>query len=232
MKTQLFNIFAALGVNLKAIFNTSPKMDNPVPIEERPEDQQQTSDTGIVILKDFLTKNKWSRCGKLRSGKPKGIEIHWVANPKTSAKGNRNWFESRKGGKLGFGSTHFIIDLDGDKIQMIPEREIAFSSGSRTYKDRKWKLGKRAPYWYTLSIECTHTNWAGKMTTLTYDGLVEQVVYLCTKYSLSAKDLYLHYHLTGKNCHRWFVDYPKEWSKFLDIIDSKLAGISGNEVAA
>lgn len=218
------NLIQSAAVAVSSFFKGGPTMENPTPISERPEEHQTTSDTSIKIYKDFLSINKWSRPG-LKKDKIKGIEIHWVANPKSSAKANRNWFENRKGGKNSFGSTQFIIDLDGDIIQMIPENEVAFSSGAQQYRDKKSQLGPKAPYWYTVSIECTHIDWTGKMTEATYNSLVNLVLHLCGKYSLSGKDLYLHYDLTGKDCHKWFVDNPGEWAKFKDLIDTKLAGV-------
>jgi N-acetylmuramoyl-L-alanine amidase len=221
---DIFNITRLIAVNIGSLFKKGPSMENPTPISERPADHQTTTDTSIKIYKDFLTLNKWSRPG-LKRISVKGIEIHWVENPKSSAKATRAWFEARKGGKNSFGSTQFVVDLDGDIIQMIPEDEIAFSSGAQKYRDKKSNLGPKAPYWYTLSIECTHLDWSGKMSPETYSSLMELVLHLCGKYSLSAKDLYLHYDLTGKECHKWFVDNPKEWAKFKNAIDAKLSGV-------
>lgn len=216
----LVRILTSLLPYLKALLQ-KPGREVIADFDNRSKDQVYTSDTEIEIKKDFLTLNKWSRPGIRRKG-VEGIEVHWVANPKTSAKGNRQWFESRKGGKRGFGSTQFIIDQDGDIIQMIPEIEIAYSSGARHYKDGiRQKLGSR-PYYKTLSIECTHVDWSGKMTPECYDSLANLCVHLCQKYNLTARHLYLHFDITGKLCHRWFVDKPNEWSEFKNLVDSLL----------
>lgn len=192
---------------------------DPATVEGKP---TKVKENKITIVEKLLTVNKWSRPGLERDG-IKGIEVHWVENPKSSAKLNWNWFEARKGGKNSFGSTQYIIDQDGTIIRMIPDNEIAYSSGAKTYRDGVSKIfGKKSPYWNTLSIECTHVDWNGKMTPETYKGLVDLCVHLCKKYELSGKDLYLHYELTGKLCHKWFVDNPKEWGKFKDLVDSKL----------
>ena len=59
------------------------------------------------IQKAYLTPNKYSRPQRpLQS--VNGVVIHWVANPKTSAMMNRNYFENRKYGKTNFGSAHYI----------------------------------------------------------------------------------------------------------------------------
>lgn len=175
----------------------------------------------IVIFKDFLTPNRFSRPGRKRKG-VKAIEVHWVANPGTSAKFTRRYFEMRKGGGLSFGSTHFVIDLDGDIVQIIPEEEIAFSSGSKVYMPGVAEYFGNPPYYNTISIECTHKDWSGAMYPNTHQSLILLCAYLCDKYGLEATDLVLHYELTGKQCHRWFVDHPDEWESFKTSVREKL----------
>ena len=219
----LVHIFEIILQLVKGTYFNKPKREVKENFDARPEDKVFTSDKEIKIKKDFLTKNRFSRPALQRRGL-KGIEIHWVANPKSSAKGNRAWFESRKGGGRAFGSTHFIIDLDGDIIQVIPEIEIAYSSGARKYKDgMQDKLG-RIPYYQTISIECTHHDWSGKMSAKTYNSLVLLCTHLCRKYGLMAKDLYLHFDITGKVCHRWFVANPNEWVRFRNKVDTSILG--------
>ena len=175
----------------------------------------------IKIKEKLLTKNRWSRPGRKRKG-VKGIEIHYVANAGTSAKFNRRWFEGHKNGKTGFGSTQYIIDLNGNIVQIIPDEEIAYSSGGRKYKEGiKEKLGT-PPYHNTLSIECTHTENDGKMTDETYNSLIELCTYLCNKYKLDSRNLYLHYDCTGKICHKWFVDNLDEWKIFKNSVEGGL----------
>lgn len=165
----------------------------------------------MKIENDLLTINEYSRPGtKLK--KVEGIVIHWVANPNTSAKANRNFFENRKSGKSGYGSAHYIIDLDGSITLAIPPEEMAYHVGAKTYRSAAIKQLGSYPNSTTLGIECTHIDWNGKMTEETYNSLVELCVELCKKYNLDPTvDLYRHYDITGKLCHRWFVDNPKEW---------------------
>ncbi len=216
----VIRIIKQLGPMFTALFG-KPGRENPAIPESRPSVSRYTSDTEIQIVKDFLTLNRFSRPGRLRKG-VKGIEVHWVANPGSSAKATRSWFEGRKGGRQGFGSTHFVIDLDGDIIQMIPEKEIAFSSGAKRYQDGVQHKYGTPPYYNTLSIECTHVNWEGAMTDQTRAALLLLCIHLCKKYKLTARDLCLHYDLTGKNCHRWFVDNPKEWAAFRNAVDKEI----------
>lgn len=180
------------------------------------------SEKPLVITDKFLTVNKWSRPGIKKKNDPKGIEIHWVANPNTSAIANWNYFESRKGGKFDFGSTQYIIDLLGQIFRCIPDDEIAYSSGSKTYKDGiVSKLGN-PPYYNTVSIELTHPDWSGKPTKETYNSCVDLCVNLCTKYKLTAANIYRHYDITGKDCPKYYVENPAEWAKFKDEVDKRL----------
>lgn len=181
------------------------------------EPKRPVTKNGLKIKEHLLTLNRWSRPGKKLKG-VKGVVIHWVANPMTSAQGNRNWFEKRKGGKNGFGSTQYIIDLDGTVIRMIPDDEIAYGAGARKYVfGIQDKLGKYPNDW-TLHIECTHIDWAGTMKPTTYSALVKLCRKLLKTHKLTTDDLYLHYEITGKECHRWFVRNPKEWAHFKKVV--------------
>lgn len=188
----------------------------------RASDEIFTLDTDIVIKKDFLTKNRNSRSGKKKKGQ-KGIVVHWVANPNTSAKANRNYFQSRKGTKT-FASAEFLIDLDGDIIQAIPENEVAYHCGIRKKQNPQlWKKLGGNPNHYLQGAECTHYNWSGKMHDETIEGLFKLVVYQLKKYDNDSSDLYLHQDISGKRCHRWYVDNPQEWNKFKDRVQEALS---------
>lgn len=170
----------------------------------------------IEIIEDFLTLNRYSRPGTRRK-ETKAVEIHWVGNPNTSAKFNKKYFENRRGGKSGYGSAHYIIDLDGDIIQAIPENEVAYSSGSTGgYEPGIVEYLGKVPYKKTVSIECCHTDLNGRMTKNTTDSLVNLTRYLLKKYDLvpGDKTILRHYDITWKICHRWYVDNPDDWEKF------------------
>jgi N-acetylmuramoyl-L-alanine amidase len=167
----------------------------------------------MKIIEDFLTPNKYSR-PQHELKNVYGLVIHYVANPMSSAKANRDFFESRKDGSKNFGSTHYIIGLDGEVIRCVPETEVCYHVGAKKYiPGIKYMLGKN-PNFTTIGIECCHIDWTGKMTDETYQSLVELTGYLTQKYNLMEIDLYLHYNITGKDCHRWFVKNKDEWNKF------------------
>ena len=64
------------------------------------------------VQADLLTVNPWSRPGTPLE-KIDGIVIHYVGNPGTTAKANRNYFESLSSGETEtYASSHFIVGPD------------------------------------------------------------------------------------------------------------------------
>lgn len=171
-----------------------------------------------TISDQLLTPNPYSRPEKMLIA-VKGIVVHWVANTMTSATANRNYFESRKLGTNGYGSAHYIIDLNGDVVRCVPEKEMAYHVGAKTYTELALRKLGVYPNNCTIGIECTHIDDSGQMSKATYATLVELVGKLLGQYSLDPKnDLYLHYDITGKICHKWFVENPQEWAGFKEKI--------------
>ena len=175
------------------------------------------------VKEDLLTINKYSRPGK-KLGKVNGIVIHWVANPNTTAKQNRDFFERRKEGNDDYGSAHEIIDLDGSILICIPADEVSYNCGSKSYRPESLKHFGSYPNYHTYSIECTHMDWEGEMTDATYQTLVDRVAFLMQYFNLvgTKNSLWLHHEVVGwKDCHRWFVKYPDKWQKFKDEVEKR-----------
>ena len=182
----------------------------------------------INIADNLLAPNKYSRPGMSEKRRGfLGLEIHYVQNPGTSAKANRNYFELRKGGKHSYGSAHYIIDLDGSIIRMIPDSEIAYSSGGTLYKPGIKEALGHPPYLSTVSIEFCHPQITGKPSRETYNSLVKLSGFLCLKYSWTSSNVYRHWDLsndkkwgpTGKECPKFFVDFPTAWIRFKEDVD-------------
>lgn len=147
----------------------------------------------------LLTKNAYSRPGA-PNGRIKNIVIHYVANPRTTAMQNRNYFEGLKDTKERRASSHFIVGLDGEIVQCIPTKEISFASNDRNYD--------------TVSIETCHWEADGSYTKETYASLVHLTAWLCQKFDLSEDDVIRHYDITGKNCPKYFVEDENAWMDF------------------
>ena len=82
--------------------------------------------------------------------------IHYVANPGSTAKENRDYFNNLQNTHITKASSHYIVGLDGEIIQCIPQNEISYASNNRN-KD-------------TISIECCHPGKDGKFNEKTYDS--------------------------------------------------------------
>ena len=112
------------------------------------------------VKQEFIRKNIFSRPDVSRR-KINNIVLHYVANPGSSAEGNRNYFDSladqdsQKGGTST--SSHFIVGLEGEVIQCIPINEIAYANAPRNED--------------TLSIEVCHPDDTGKYSDATYESV-------------------------------------------------------------
>lgn len=157
----------------------------------------------VDIKESFLTPNKYSRPqDKLK--KVKGIVIHYTANPGTSAKGNRDYFNGLARSHITYASSHFVIGMKGEIIQCIPLNEIAYASNKRNYD--------------TISIECCHPDASGKFTDETYDSLIKLVAWLSGKYNITKNNIIRHYDVTGKCCPKYYVDHSDAWLKLKDDV--------------
>lgn len=155
------------------------------------------------VEQQFLSLNPYSRPGtKLAS--VNGIVIHYIGNPGTTAKQNRDYFQGLKeqsGANTTSVSSHFIIGLEGEVLQCIPIDEKAFASNHRNAD--------------TIAIECCHPKADGTFTEETYASLVKLTAWLCTELHLTPKEVIRHYDVTGKNCPKMFVENEDAWKQFL-----------------
>lgn len=158
----------------------------------------------LSIQHQFLTINPYSRPGKALK-RVNGVVVHYTANPGSSAKNNRDYFESLKTRHTTKASSHFIIGINGEIIQCIPLNEIAYASNNRNSD--------------TISIECCHPDSTGRLSNATYQSLQRLVKSLMTTYSLNKNDIIRHYDVTGKECPKYFVTYPQKWEEFKDSLE-------------
>jgi N-acetylmuramoyl-L-alanine amidase CwlA len=168
----------------------------------------------VKIISKLLTPNPYSR-PRDSVNKVKGIVVHWTASPQGRNKGVWNYFENRKNGKGGYGSAHFIVDLDGTIWNCIPTNEMAFHVGSSTYTSKaKSRLGSY-PNNCTVGIEFCILDDRGRMNKSTWNEGAKLVAYLLEKFNLTTNDIWTHQEVVGwKDCHRYFVENPNEYDKF------------------
>lgn len=170
-----------------------------------------TGDQGLpgenVVLPDYVEQdllpvNDWSRPGTPLE-EINGVVIHYVGNPDTTARANRNYFASLASGEEEtYASSHFIVGLEGEVIQCVPLTEIAYASNTRNAD--------------TVAIEVCHPDETGEFSDVTYWRTVELTAWLCRTFRLDPEeDVIRHYDVTGKLCPLYYVEHPEAWEDFL-----------------
>ena len=162
----------------------------------------------MEIKQALLTPNTYSR-PRQKLSKVTKIVIHWVGNAGSSAKANRDYFESLKYRNI-YASAHYIIGLEGEILQCIPENEVAYHATKANA--------------YSIGIENCHPDWTGKFNDKTYKSLIELCVDLCKRYGLNPDtDIIRHYDVTRKICPKYYVEHPAAWIALKRDVKAKLA---------
>lgn len=161
--------------------------------------------------KQYLSLNQYSRPGIKMEG-VKGVVIHYVGNPGSTAVANRNYFNRLKDQQTAnprYASSHYIIGLEGEVIECVPETEIAYHASARN-RDH-------------IGIEVCHPLADGKFNAITYQSLIELTVDICKRYKLDPmKDVIRHYDVTGKDCPKYYVQHPDAWEKLKETLITKM----------
>ena len=164
------------------------------------------------VEQDFIRKNIFSR-PDVTITRVNNIVIHYVANPGSTARSNRDYFDSladqdpEAGGTSS--SSHFVVGLDGEVIQCIPVDEMAYANSPRNSD--------------TISIENCHPDETGEFTQATYDSLVKLTACLCDQMDLTSADVIRHYDVNEKECPKYFVDHEYAWQQFREDVDQAIA---------
>jgi N-acetylmuramoyl-L-alanine amidase len=171
------------------------------------------------IQRDLLTVNPFSRPGKKLSGM-KALVIHWVANAGSTAKQNRDYFESLKNqspsdAQARYASAHFIVGISGEVVQCIPGEEMAWHAGAKSYTPEALGSLGHYPNNCTVGIELCHPDADGWFTGETQQAARELCALLCIQFGINpVHDIWTHHAVTGKYCPRWFVDHPERFEEF------------------
>ncbi len=155
------------------------------------------------ITEDIIDIHDHARTGVLLT-KLNEIVVHYVGNPGTTAKQNRDYFNN-KGTDV---SSHFIVGLEGEILQCLPLNEISAASNHRNVD--------------TISIEVCHPNDDGKFNEITYNSLIRLLTWLLYNFDLETEDIIRHYDVSGKLCPIYYVENPSEWEKLLEEVNNTL----------
>lgn len=162
----------------------------------------------------LLTVNEYSRPGD-ELPEVKNIFVHYTANAGTTAAQNRSYFESLAETKERSASAHFIIGIDGEIVQCIPTKEIAYAVMKRNFD--------------SISVECCYLDESGKFTPETYQSLIELTAWLLHKYRLSPEEVLRHYDAGGKNCPKYYVENEDAWRQFLSDLATYMTEVSEDD---
>lgn len=161
-----------------------------------------------VTLPDYVTEDLILSQGTARSGEALadfgGIVIHYVGNPGSTAKNNRDYFATAGTEVV----SHFVVGLRGEIIQCLPlwERSVASNHRNRD----------------TISIEVCHPDDSGEFTPATYAAVVRLTAWLCQTGDLSVDRVIRHYDITGKECPRYYVRNQAAWEQFLADVQNQM----------
>ena len=161
-----------------------------------------------VTLPDYVTADVIPPLVTARSGQSledfRGIVIHYVGNPGSTAKGNRDYFAT-PGTEV---VSHFVVGLEGEVIQCLPLWERSVASNNRN-KD-------------TISIEVCHPDESGQFNPVTYAAVVRLTAWLCSVGDLTTDAVIRHYDVSGKECPRYYVRNEAAWEQFLMDVQNEM----------
>jgi N-acetylmuramoyl-L-alanine amidase len=173
-------------------------------------------------IREMLLTNKRAAPGVRIT--PKGLVIHWTANEGkgADAAANRQYFNR----PTTQASAHYIVD-DTQIVRCIPENEMAYHVGARTYTPKAVAVLGSYPNNATLGIEmCVNADGDFRKT---YRRTVELAADVLKRHGWGVDRLWRHYDITGKNCPAFFVSDEKArqylgmsaaqaWAKFKDDV--------------
>jgi len=126
----------------------------------------------MKVIKKFLAVNEFSRPGR-KIAECKAVILHYVGIAGQGALSVWNYFENDCPRKKHYSSTQYIVDLNGDIYQTMPDNEVAYHCGSskidpaskRIYTDwARKKLGRfvadpniNSPNNCTMVLNCVLT---------------------------------------------------------------------------
>jgi len=190
----------------------------------------------MKIIEKLLTINPYSRSRRQLSV-CRGIVFHYVGIPNQKAISTWDYFEKTCPAEKHYSSAHYIIDLNGDIYQAVPDDEVAWHCGSdikdpisgRIYTDwAREKYGfyasdpsKVSPNYCTVGIEmCIDRQ--GNFTPETLKAAVELAAKLLGEYRLSVAEIGHHKLVVGwKDCPLPWVKNPLLFDEFKDKVRAK-----------
>jgi len=186
----------------------------------------------MKIRKKFIDVNPFSRPGVLRED-TRAIVVHWVANPGSTAMFTRNFFDSLKvekksphfGGSW-FASTPYIVGLEGEIVQTMPDEEMHWHAGDETYTplaEACFDLTGYGPNKSSIGVELCHPDLTGQFNNDTMDSAIKLFAAVMFKYGIDQRMIFTHHDIVGwKRCPKYFCDYPQAFIDFKTSVVNEL----------
>ncbi len=204
-KRNYFFIVTAVVVLLLFVVAGSVGLRNALQkkAERKRPQKLQSAETPEWITKDIIDIHDAARTGTKLSA-IHNIVIHYVGNPDTTAKQNRDYFNN-PGTEV---SAHFVVGLSGEILQCLPLDEKSAASNHRNFD--------------TISIEICHPDETGKFNDKTYRSLVRLLAFLCENSGLTSDDIIRHYDVTKKACPLYYVEHPESFEALKKDVSAKI----------
>lgn len=198
----------------------------------------------INIIRMHLPAGHKRRPGVVRRVTKAAI-FHWPAwewQPYTLERQRADWLLEHS-----WGGTQHVVDVEGRIGEFMPPEETAYAVGSLT----DWETGApdaranraytpwaqqmfgrqfiqhragRTPNFCTINAEIGNADSAGRMTETTLSTAVDLFAWYCQQYQLDPfRHIGTHQGVTGKDCPRWFVNYPHELWLFRERVAQVVA---------
>lgn len=159
--------------------------------------------------KNHIPISKTKRTGKITN--KESITIHSTANPKSTAKNERNWLTNPSNNRKA--SYHIVVD-DKEIIEVIPLNEQAYHSGSSKGNNE------------SIGIEICESGNREK----TIQNTVELVGKMLYERNWGVDKLVRHFDWSGKNCPNIMsANNWADWYKFKDRVQKELDKLSKPE---
>ena len=157
----------------------------------------------MEIREQLIRVNPYSRPGT--KIEPTKVIVHYVGNPGSTAQNNRDYFDNLAKTHATYVSAHYVVGLQGEIIQCIPEDEISYGASEGNQ--------------YGVNIETCHPDRTGKFSAVTEQALAELVADICVRRGFDpGRDVIRHYDVTGKKCPLWYVEHPEAWLTFREKV--------------
>lgn len=174
----------------------------------------------LMIHKELLPINQFTRPGR-KLVEVRGVVIHWTGNPSMDARAHVRYFQQLSEQKPDddvadrYASAHYFIGTRGDVHQLIPEDEVAYHAGGKSYiQETLDHFNCTWPNAFLIGLELCHTDWSGKFTDETVDVAQRLTKRILDEHNLDIKDVVRHFDVTGKLCPKWYCEDEDAWSDF------------------